>query len=326
MTYTPQHMELQKESIDTFLMWLDLNHIKFFNTSQVYKEQSNPKRLNDEERVPSYNDGTESNPIDKGDDDYVATFIEENAHPEGNTHSIHDSVSSEGETNHLDKELTKMISLSMMMWLSLLEAPRKWNEKLVCVLSECGFTQSLNDHSLFVKSPNNVFIALLVYADDIIISGNDLKETDMFKKIQIKDLGKLKYFLGIKVLEFDNAICLSQRKYCIELLHEFGMLGCKPTSMHMEPNTVLNFKVNDDDPALENIIGYQKLVGKLIYLTHTRPDIAYFVHCLSQHVHYPLKSHLQAALNVLRYLKSFPGKGLRYDHSLISFLGKGLPR
>ncbi|GJY08654.1 ribonuclease H-like domain-containing protein, partial [Tanacetum coccineum] len=117
---------------------------------------------------------------------------------------------------------------------------------------------------------------------------------------------------GIEVLEFGNDIFLSQRKYCIELLHEFGMLGCKLTSVPMEPNTVLNFKVSDDDPALNNITGYYKLVRKLIYLTHTRPDIAYSVHCLSQHMHAPLKSHLQAALNVLRYLKGSPGKGLRF--------------
>ncbi|GKB88950.1 zf-CCHC domain-containing protein [Tanacetum coccineum] len=91
------------------------------------------------------------------------------------------------------------------------QAPKKWNKKLVGVLSECGFTQSLNDHSVFVKSFYNVFIALLVYVDDIIISGNDLNEIIMFKsllssKFQIKDLGKLKYFLGIEEEEsIDNA-------------------------------------------------------------------------------------------------------------------------
>nr|GEV31183.1 ribonuclease H-like domain-containing protein [Tanacetum cinerariifolium] len=203
------------------------------------------------------------------------------------------------------------------------QAPRKWNEKLVGVLSKCEFTQSLNDHLLFVKSSKDSFIALLVYVDDIIISGNDLNEINMFKgfpssKFQIKDLGKLKYFLGIEVLESDKAICLSQRKYCIELLHEFGMLGCRPTSVPVEPNTVLNFKASVDDSTLENIAGYQKLVGKIIYLTHTRPDIAYSVHCLSQHMHAPLKPHLQASLNVLRYLKGSPCKGLMYDHTSVS--------
>ncbi|GKF63678.1 ribonuclease H-like domain-containing protein, partial [Tanacetum coccineum] len=69
------------------------------------------------------------------------------------------------------------------------------------------------------------------------------------------------------------------------------------------------------DPHLDNITGYQQLPGKLIYLTHTRPDISYSIHCLAQHMHSPLKSHLNCALNVLRYLKNALGKGIKYAHS-----------
>nr|GEU81376.1 ribonuclease H-like domain-containing protein [Tanacetum cinerariifolium] len=119
----------------------------------------------------------------------------------------------------------------------------------------------------------------------------------------------------IKLLEYGYDIFLSQRNYCIELLHELSMLGCKPTSIPVEPNIVLYFKFCDEDPPLNNITTYQNLVGKLIYLTHTTPDIAYYVHCLSQHMHALLKSHLQAAFNVLRYLKGSTGKGLMYTYS-----------
>ncbi|GKC06151.1 putative RNA-directed DNA polymerase [Tanacetum coccineum] len=141
-----------------------------------------------------------------------------------------------------------------------------------------------------------VFVVLLIYVDDIIISGNDASEIENIKtffrsKIQIKDLGKLKYFLGIKYV------------------------GCKPVSVPMEPNTVLNFKPSEEDPPLVNITGYQKLLGKLIYLTHTKPGISYSVHYLSQHMHAPLKSHLDYAFHVLRYLKGSPGKGLRYVYN-----------
>ncbi|GKC72172.1 ribonuclease H-like domain-containing protein [Tanacetum coccineum] len=167
----------------------------------------------------------------------------------------------------------KVCKLKKSMY-GLKQAPRKWNEKLVGILSECGFKQSSNDHSLFVKAIGCVFVALLVYVDGILISGNDTSEIE-----------NIKTFL---------------RKYCIKLLHEFGMLGCKPVSVPMEPNTVLNFKPSKEDPPLVNIIGYQKLLGKLIYLTHTRPDISYYVHCLSQHMHAPLKSHLDSAFHVLR--------------------------
>nr|GEV49377.1 ribonuclease H-like domain-containing protein [Tanacetum cinerariifolium] len=105
-----------------------------------------------------------------------------------------------------------------------------------------------------------------------------------------------------------------RRKYYLELLKDYGLLGCKPVSTLMVPNSVLPYERTEDDPLLDNIIGYQKLIGKLIYLTHTRPDIAYSVHCLAQYMHSPLKSHLSYALNVLRYLKGAPSKGIRYKY------------
>ncbi|GJR60071.1 RNA-directed DNA polymerase, eukaryota, reverse transcriptase zinc-binding domain protein [Tanacetum coccineum] len=121
-------------------------------------------------------------------------------------------------------------------------------------------------------------------------------------------LGNLKYFLGIEVIKTKNDICLSQRKHYLELLNEYGLLGCKPISTPMEPNYELPYIPTDSDPLLDNITWYQKLLGKLIYLTHTRPDMSYSIHCLSQYMHSPLKSHLTCALNVLRYLKNGPSK------------------
>ncbi|GJT38378.1 putative RNA-directed DNA polymerase [Tanacetum coccineum] len=214
---------------------------------------------------------------------------------------------------------TKVCKLVKSLY-GLKQTPRKWNEKLVGVLKEHGFVQSVNDHSLFTMSRDNKFIALLVYVDDIVITGNCVDEIDQFKtylksKFNIKDLGSLKYFLGIEVIKTGKDLCLTQRKYCLELLKEFGLLGCKPSSTPMEPKSVLPHIATDSDPYLDNITGYQQLLGKLIYLTHTRPDISYSVHCLAQHMHSPLKSHLNCALNVLRYLKNAPGKGIKYAHS-----------
>ena len=190
------------------------------------------------------------------------------------------------------------------------------NAKLTETLSEHGFIQSKFDYSLFTKSSGNMFMVLLVYVDDIVITGNDVNEIERFKvflknKFQIKDLGKLKYFLGIEVLENENGVCLSQRKYCLDLLHEYGLLAAKHVDAPLPENTTLNHIETEDDKALSNVGNYQKLVGKLIYLTNTRPDIAYSVHCLSQHMHAPLQSHLEADLRVLRYLKASPGNGIQ---------------
>ena len=115
------------------------------------------------------------------------------------------------------------------------------------------------------------------------------------------------------MLKNEKGICMTQRKYCLELLHEYGLLAAKPVDTPLPENSVLSCVETASDKVLNNINNYQKLVGKLIYLTNTRPDISYVVHCLSQHMHKPLQSHLKAALRVLKYLKGSPGSGLQFD-------------
>ncbi|GKB73038.1 hypothetical protein Tco_0934450 [Tanacetum coccineum] len=120
--------------------------------------------------------------------------------------------------------------------------------------------------------------------------------------------------LGIEVLDVPEGICLTQRKYYTELLTEFGMLACKPRSTPIEVNpdgkkVVCKF---GDDVPINGITNYQKLVGKLIYLTMTRLGISYVVHCLSQVMHNPMQSHLRLAFRVLRCLKREPGLGVTF--------------
>ncbi|KAJ0555649.1 putative RNA-directed DNA polymerase [Helianthus annuus] len=215
---------------------------------------------------------------------------------------------------YFSKNDTRVCKLNKSLY-GLKQAPRMWNEKLLSVLFELGFTQSKCDHSLFVKTSGLVIVVLLVYVDDIVITGNNEQEILHVKqfvqsKFLIKDLGILKYFLGIEVLKVDDGLCLSQRKYCLELLAEFGMTGCKPVSNPIEPNYVVTALCEKESENLINVSGYQRLVGKLIYLSHTRPDIAYSVHVLSQFMHKPTKAHFLLAMRVLRYLKGSPGKGI----------------
>ncbi|GJX51637.1 ribonuclease H-like domain-containing protein [Tanacetum coccineum] len=122
--------------------------------------------------------------------------------------------------------------------------------------------------------------------------------------------GKTKIFLGIEVLETKQGLCLSQRKYCLDLLSSFGLLACRPSATPLEQNLSITNEPTDVDKVLDNISKYQRFIGKLIYLTHTRPDISYLVHCLSLFMHKPLRSHLKITLRVLRYLKGNPGKGI----------------
>nr|GEV39190.1 ribonuclease H-like domain-containing protein [Tanacetum cinerariifolium] len=160
-----------------------------------------------------------------------------------------------------------------------------------------------------IKAIGSVSFALLVYVDYIIITGNNIFEIDKFKvflksKFMIKDLGKLKYFLGIKVIDTNKGICLNQRKYVLDLLYEYGMLTYKPAKTPLMSKLVISNESTDDDPILDNKTAYYKLMGKLIYVTNTRPDVSYVVHCLSQFMHSLLKSHLKIAFKILRSLKS----------------------
>jgi hypothetical protein len=103
-------------------------------------------------------------------------------------------------------------------------------------------------------------------------------------RFEIKYLGSLKYFLGIEVARSRQWIFISQRKYILDLLKETRLHGCKVTDNPVEVNVKLG-KVSES-PLIDKG-RYQRLVGKLIYLSHTRPDIVYVVSVVSQFMHFP---------------------------------------
>ncbi|KAJ0519517.1 putative RNA-directed DNA polymerase [Helianthus annuus] len=220
---------------------------------------------------------------------------------------------------YYSKNETKVCKLVKSLY-GLKQAPRKWNERLTDVLIANGYVQSKCDHSLFILSKLHTTVFLLVYVDDVVVTGNSEEEIQRIKQVlhetfRIKDLGILKYFLGIEVLYNDNSVCLNQRKYCLELLNDFGYLGCKPVNVPIEQNYLISSKLEKNQQDLKNITGFQKLIGKLIYLSLTRPDISYTVQFLSQFMHKPKEVHLSLALRLLRYLKKSPGKGLSFKKS-----------
>ncbi|KAJ0920331.1 putative RNA-directed DNA polymerase [Helianthus annuus] len=227
---------------------------------------------------------------------------------------------------YYSKNESKVCKLVKSLY-GLKQAPRKWNERLTNVLLSLGFVQSKCDHSLFILSKDGIPVFLLVYVDDIVVTGNSVDKINQVKHVlnetfKIKDLGVLKYFLGIEVLYDKNTICLSQRKYCLELLSEFGYLGCKPVNTPIKQSYLVSSKLDKDQRLLKNITGFQKLIGKLIYLSLTRPDISYTVQFLSQFMHSPNEMHLNLALRLLRYLKQSPGKGLSFKKSVsLNLLG-----
>ena len=192
------------------------------------------------------------------------------------------------------------------------QAPRAWFDKFTKALRQQEYVQAHSDHTLFFRHRNGKITILIVYVDDIILTGDDSEEIERLKRnlaleFEMKDLGKLRYFLGMEVARNKTGISVSQRKYVIDLLQETGMLGCKPVDTPMDPNVKLELNGNGTPVDKGR---YQRLVGKLIYLSHTRPDIAFSVSCVSQFMHSPSEEHMDAVYRILRYLKGIPGKGL----------------
>ncbi|KAK3040300.1 hypothetical protein RJ639_028215 [Escallonia herrerae] len=156
----------------------------------------------------------------------------------------------------------------------------------------------------------------LVYVDDIVITGDDCIGITSLKKFQqtkfhTKDLGQLKYFLGIEVTRSKKGIFLSQRKYVLDLLAETGKAGTKPCNTPMNPSVHLT---KDDGDRFDDPEKYRRLVGKLNYLTMTRPDIAYAVSTVSQFMSKPTVKQWAALKQIMCYLKGAPGFGLLYSN------------
>ncbi|GMP69852.1 hypothetical protein CsSME_00028948 [Camellia sinensis var. sinensis] len=185
-----------------------------------------------------------------------------------------------------------------------------------------GFKQSQADHTLFVKhSLHGKTTALIVYVDDVVLTGNDVKEIShlkeyLAKEFEINNLGYLKYFLDIEVARSKDVIFICQRKYVLDLLKETGMLGGRPCDTPLEPDQKLS-EDQEGDPVDRG--RYQRLVDKLINLSHSRPDIAIAVSIVSQFMHAPRTFHLEVVMRILRYLNSSPEKGLYFSkHGYLS--------
>ncbi|RVW42190.1 Retrovirus-related Pol polyprotein from transposon RE1 [Vitis vinifera] len=131
----------------------------------------------------------------------------------------------------------------------------------------------------------------------------------LFREFEMKDLGHLKYFLGIEVSRSSEGIFLSQRKYALDLLQEIGMSGCQPVNTPIEEGLKLCVEPNQVSTDKGR---YQRLVGRLMYLAHTRPDLAYALSVVSQYMHNPGEQHMNAVMRILRYLKNAPGKGILF--------------
>lgn len=155
------------------------------------------------------------------------------------------------------------------------QASRAWYDELKSFLLSSHFKPTISDPSLFVNHSTTSPIYILVYVDDIIITGPNSHLINSFitslaKRFSLKDLGNLSYFLGVEVLPHTNGLFLSQSKYIHDLLTKANMSDCKPAST---PMTTSNHLTTTDGTPLQSPTDYRSFVGALQYLSLTRPDV-----------------------------------------------------
>ncbi|PKU81762.1 Retrovirus-related Pol polyprotein from transposon TNT 1-94 [Dendrobium catenatum] len=191
------------------------------------------------------------------------------------------------------------------------QAPRQWFETLTGFLHQCEFTTSHSDPSLLIYNKNKITIYILIYVDDILLTGNNaLFVSQLLSKLhqrfQMRNLGTLHQFLGITAESTETGMLLHQKQYAEDILRRAGMQNCKDVATPTSVKAVCS----SDSSEFTNPTLYRQLVGALQYLTLTRPDITYAVNKACQHMHKPTDQHFDALKRILRYLRGTIHYGL----------------
>lgn len=199
---------------------------------------------------------------------------------------------------------------SLIYWLKkslygLKQAPRAWYTKMDRFLLETSFSRCHSDNIVYSKKVGKSLIILVLYVDDLILTGSDPNlinhvKSRLKKKFEMTDLGHLHYFLGLQVLQSKEGISLSQSKYAYDLLRHFHMEDCKPTPSPFQFGAKLSFTCTS--PAVDATL-YCQLVRKLLYLTHTRPDLSFVVGLIAWFMKNPHESHGKATKRILCYVR-----------------------
>ncbi|XP_073268730.1 uncharacterized protein [Populus alba] len=195
------------------------------------------------------------------------------------------------------------------------QAPRAWNERFTSFLPSLGFQASSTDPSLFVQHSSLGVVILLLYVDDIILIGSHASLLSsviaaLTQEFDMKDLGRLHYFLGLQITYLPSGLFVSQMSYITDLLSRVDLQHSKSCDTPCLPHHHL---LKDDGQPYSHPQQYRSIVGALQYLTFTRPDIAFSVNQACQFMHNPMHSHVVAVKRILRYLKGTLDVGLHFQ-------------
>ena len=227
-----------------------------------------------------------------------------------------ESVYMEQPPGYIDPRYPNHVCQLKKALYGLKQAPRAWFQRFSSFLIQLGFSCSRADTSLFGFHKHSDIIYLLLYVDDIIITGNNSSLLDSFTRklnseFATKDLGSLSYFLGLEATPTTNGLFISQLKYAQDILTRAQLLDNKPVHIPM----VVSQHLSSDGPLFSDPTLYRSLVGALQYLTITCPNIAYAVNSVSQFLHSPTKDHFLAVKRILHYVKGTLDFGLTFHPS-----------
>jgi transposase InsO family protein len=195
------------------------------------------------------------------------------------------------------------------------QAPRAWYSKIEQYFVKEGFVKCPHEATLFVKNDDkHNWLIISLYVDDLIFTGNDSSMFQSFKEsmmntFDMTDLGKMRYFLGIEVTQNEQGIFMCQEKYAKEILERFNMEKSNSVCSPIVAGTKLSKydKGDEVDPTQ-----FKQMVGSLMYLTATRPDLMFAVNLIARFMEHPVENHLMDAKRILRYIRGTQELGILY--------------
>ncbi|GJV57947.1 putative ribonuclease H-like domain-containing protein [Tanacetum coccineum] len=194
------------------------------------------------------------------------------------------------------------------------QAPRAWYETLAKYLLDNGFHRGKIDQTLFIKKQKGDILLVQVYVDDIIFGSTKKElclefEKLMHDKFQMSSMGELTFFLGLQVKQKEDGIFICRDKYVTDILKKFGFQDVRTASTPMDTEKPL---LKDSDGDDVDVHLYRSMIGSLMYLTSSRPDIMFAVCACARFQVTPKVSHSHAVKRIFRYLKGKPKLGLWY--------------
>jgi hypothetical protein len=185
------------------------------------------------------------------------------------------------------------------------QTPRAWYERLRDFLLSKGFMIGKVDTTLFTKKIGNDLFVLQIYVNDIIFGSTNQDFCEEFRKMmankfEMSIIGELSYFLDLQIKQLKNGTFMSQGKYIKGMLKKFSMNEAKPISTPMGTNG------NLDSDASGNMVDqklYRSMIGSLLYVTASRPDVMFSVCMCARFQASPRESHSKATKRILRCLK-----------------------